>query len=167
MTRHKSILAPAVAAVLALVSSDSLRAADYQIVAPPVVAQPAAPAAGCPTCAAASSSVGGCKSCGTSWFHHHDKGPYVVNLCPGACFGYFQTQWRKWDDVCPYPYQGIGVSDAPKPPSPVLPGVSKPGTTLPGPRPVDPKPGSDSKPGDLKPMSSLTIPQIPRPGNGS
>jgi hypothetical protein len=167
MTTYKSILASAVAAVLALVSSDSLRAADYQIVAPPVVGQSTAPVAGCPTCAAASSSVGGCKSCGTSWFHHHDKGPYVVNLCPGACFGYFQTQWRKWDDVCPYPYQGIGVSDAPKPPSPVLPGVSKPGTTLPGPRPIDPKPGSDSKPGDIKPMSSITIPQIPRPGNGS
>jgi len=77
---------------------------------------------------------------------HKDKGPYVTNLCPGACFGYFQTQWRKWDEVCPYPYQGTGVTDAPKRPTPALPSiydrlpVEKKGT-LPEPRPIDPKTG--------------------------
>src|SRR5437588_3273 len=66
----------------------------------------------CPTCksglASFVSGLGTCKSCGahschscskcgTPWIHSHTKGPYIVNLCPGACFGYFQTQWRKWD----------------------------------------------------------------------
>src|SRR5262245_29702363 len=26
------------------------------------------------------------------------KPPYTVNLCPGACFGYHQTQWRSWNE---------------------------------------------------------------------
>lgn len=180
MTIHKSILASAITAVIALGSSGNLRAADNPIVTPPAPQyitpagpQSIAPAGGCPTCAAPASttamSTSGCKTCGSSWFHHHTKGPFEVNLCPGACFGYFQTQWRKWDEVCPYPYQGIGVSDAPKPPTPLLP---IPGTTLPNPRPADTKP-SDTKPTDPKssdakpPMSSsTTLPQIPIPRNG-
>jgi hypothetical protein len=160
MSIHKSILTPALAAVLALWSCDSLRAGDFQIVPPPVNSQYSAPAT-CPTCTGTSSSAGGCKSCGSSWFHHHTKGPYEVNLCPGACFGYFQTQWRKWDDVCPYPYQGVGVSDAPRPPSQVLPTPGKGATVLPDPRSVDPKSGLvDPKPGDIKPMSYNAPPTV-------
>jgi hypothetical protein len=148
MTVHKFILAAAVAVVLAVWTDSSVRAADYPPIPPPVMGQPNAsavpvPASSCPTCGAAAGHAAGCKSCstcGSSWYHKKDKGPYVVNLCPGACFGYFQTQWRKWDDVCPYPYQGIGVSDAPKPPAPALPAITKPGaTTIPSPRPVDSK----------------------------
>jgi hypothetical protein len=136
-------------------------------VMPPGPIMYSAPTPGCTTCGAAtqpgSTSCKSCQSCGSSWLHHHDKGPYVVNLCPGACFGYFQTQWRKWDDVCPYPYQGIGVSDAPKPPAPVLPGVSKPaGTTLPVPQPADP-----GKTGVPKGTSYNFYPQIPVPGVGN
>jgi hypothetical protein len=169
MTLHKSIPTAAVAVVLALWTDNSLYAADYPSVPAPVMGQAgmattAAPVSGCPTCGTAGPRVTGssCATCGSSWFHKHDKGPYVVNLCPGACFGYFQTQWRKWDDVCPYPYQGIGVSDAPRPPAPALPGISKPGTTIPGPRPVEPKTS------DSKPMSYFNqLPPIPVPGNGN
>jgi hypothetical protein len=192
MNLHKAILAPAAALALAVCGANALLAGDNQFPppmgspnvgpygaygAPPYGAPPAGygapystqygPGGGCPSCGGGSFSggSGGCKSCescGGSWLHHHDKGPFVVNLCPGACFGYFQTQWRKWDDVCPYPYQGIGVSDAPRPPSPVIPGPTtapgKSGTTIPGPRPV---PSSDSKP-----MSHNGYPTIPVPGNG-
>jgi hypothetical protein len=163
MTLPKSIFAAAIAVVLAAGSGTNLGAADIPMVPAPVAGQYSQPATtvppgGCPTCAAASSQSMGAKSCpncGSHWFQHHTKGPYVVNLCPGACFGYFQTQWRKWDDVCPYPYQGIGVSDAPKPVAPVLPGISKPATTIPTPRPVDTKPMS----------SNYTLPSIPVAGN--
>jgi hypothetical protein len=129
----------------------SVSAAD---VAPPVQAAPAvigsapvieAAPGGCPTC---QGGVAGCSTCGKKCgglFQKH-KPPFQVTLCPGACFGYFQTQWRKWDDVCPYPYLGHGVSDAMR-----VPGAARqagpdtaPAPTLKGgeltkPRPVDPK----------------------------
>jgi hypothetical protein len=162
----KNSYIPAVAAVLAVWGAANLRAADYPMVPPPISGQFTVSPAGCTTCSGLGSTTGtcqscqgnkGCATCGSAWFQKHEKGPYVVNLCPGACFGYFQTQWRKWDDVCPYPYQGIGVTDAPRPPAPALPG-----TTLPGPRPVEPK--IDPKTG--KPMTMNGYPQIPVPGNG-
>ena len=167
MTVHKSILTAAVAVVLAVWSESSVSAADYPGIPPAVVGQPntvasPAPVSGCPTCTSAAAPATGCKSCaasGSTWFFKREKGASAVNLCPGACFGYFQTQWRKWDDVCPYPYQGVGVSDAPKPPAPTLPTPGKTGTTVPSPRPVDPKPG------DGKPMSYNTPIPIPVPGN--
>jgi hypothetical protein len=142
MTVHKSILTAATAVLFALCTTGS-PAADNQPVPPTVAGQASMPGTtvpvrSCPTCGSGNANMGGyksCPTCGSSWLHHHTKGPYVVNLCPGACFGYFQTHWRKWDDVCPYPYQGIGVSDAPKPPAPVLPAV-----TIPKPRPVETKP---------------------------
>jgi hypothetical protein len=121
------------------------RAADETKTPGPGAAQVSVlpPTAGgsCATCGAAGPTVG-CSTCGKllrghNRFGHKNKNePFQVNLCPGACFGYFQTQWRKWDDVCPYPYLGTGVSDAPKPPAPALP---KSGTPLTPPRPIDPK----------------------------
>lgn len=84
----------------------------------------------------------------------HKKDPYPVTLCPGACFGYFQTQWRKWDEVCPYPYLGTGVSDAARP---VAPSANpRPlGTGLDAPRTLD-KTMPEPKKSDL--------PSIPTPG---
>jgi hypothetical protein len=168
MNVHKLIFTAAVAVVFAISIQGNVRAADTPAVPQPVAGAatlPAtgAPVVGCATCGSAGGLAGGksCPTCGSSWFRKHDKGPYVVNLCPGACFGYFQTQWRKWDDVCPYPYQGIGVSDAPKPVAPVLPGINKTTTpTIPSPRPVE------GKTSDSKPMSSNT-PSIPIPVYGS
>jgi hypothetical protein len=155
MNIQRYMLTPAMAAVIALWSTN-LKAADTASPAPTTMPAPGpltynAQAGGCPTCAAGSAGSSGCKgcqSCGSTWFHHHDKGPYVVNLCPGACFGYFQTQWRKWDDVCPYPYQGISVSDAPRPVAPLLPAPTpaKPTGTLPIPQP-------ETKSGTVRPMS--------------
>ncbi|MBX9622246.1 MAG: hypothetical protein K2X82_00375 [Gemmataceae bacterium] len=82
----------------------------------------------CPTCLNGRFGIG---------FRHR---PTVPTLAPGACFGYFPTQWNRWEDVCPLPYAG-----APEPP----PGPKAPKTAaLPDPRPAgdgtDPKgKGSD------------------------
>jgi hypothetical protein len=80
----------------------------------PIVVVPAAPVAeGCPTCTTgpggAPCKLGGCKTCNTC----SPKKPVVGQLRPGACYGYFQTQWHRWEDVCPIPYQGVGLPDAP------------------------------------------------------
>lgn len=135
-------------------------AADEPRAAAPVSVTPAYadPAVGtCATCGNSGPTVG-CSTCGKllrghARFGHKNSGPFQVTLCPGACFGYFQTQWRKWDDVCPYPYLGTGVSDAPKPPAPVLP---KGGAPLTPPRPVEPKMGEPKK-------VPLPIPGVPEP----
>jgi hypothetical protein len=114
-------------------------------------------AAGCASCQSGKNGFlkGHCNACGKllgSNLHKDKKAPYPVTLCPGACFGYFQTQWRKWDEVCPYPYLGIGVSDAPKTPG----AASRPGTgELAPPRPLDPKMND--------PMKVGNGPQIPIP----
>ncbi|MFO0805123.1 MAG: hypothetical protein U0791_18610 [Gemmataceae bacterium] len=86
--------------------------------------QPAAPAIAGPTmvedfrgCATCNSAAAACDSCGKVKKHchgcHKSCTPYVTTLCPGACFGYFQTQWHRWENVCPIPYQGVGLTDAP------------------------------------------------------
>ena len=169
----KTSYLPAVTAALALWSASHLRAADYPMVPSPISGQFTVSPTGCTTCSGLGQSMGsscqscqggnkGCASCGSTWFVKHDKGPFVVNLCPGACFGYFQTQWRKWDDVCPYPYQGIGVTDAPRPPAPPLPGTVVPSGPLPNPRPVENK--IDPRTG--KPMSMNGNPQVYVQGSG-
>jgi hypothetical protein len=97
--------------------------------------------AACATCN--STHEAACNACRAhhSLFHHKKVcTPYQTTLCPGACFGYFQTQWHRWENVCPIPYQGVGLSDAPlktnPPPTP----------------PVIPKTGSDGP-----------VPKIPMP----
>ena len=139
----------------------SAPAADVTPPPPPVVAPGAVSVGGAPGCETCQHGVaGGCATCGKlgglmhkDWLHKN-KGPYPVTLCPGSCFGYFQTQWRKWDDACPYPYLGIGVGDAPRTMTP-------PGTGLPQPRPIDPKMPEPKKTG------SLDLPSIPTAPTGS
>lgn len=83
---------------------------------------PAAPAVvageGCATCTAGPAGApcrsATCKSCEGRHLGYKPPKPVVGQLRPGACFGYFQTQWHRWEDVCPLPYQGVGVSDAPQ-----------------------------------------------------
>ena len=184
MSVHKKMLL--VAVVWACASAGQARAADVQPVpvystAPAALAAgPCVSQAGCGTCATGLSrftaGFRGAPSCNkslcdTRWLHlQHRKEPYVVTLCPGACFGYFQTQWRKWDDVCPYPYQGSGVGDAARGPVPYLPSASdrppqdpkKNGNGLPPPRVVDPKTGMP-----IPPPNGGGLPQIPQyPGPG-
>src|SRR5262245_2745222 len=111
---------PAIAAMavaLAWSGVSAVVAADTTPGAPPAVVgaapAPVAPPA-CESCQTCQHGIAkkNCSVC-DKW-PHKNKPQYPVTLCPGACFGYFQTQWRKWDDACPYPYLGIGVSDAPR-----------------------------------------------------
>ena len=141
-------------------------AVDTPVAAPPVVHPAAAP---CPTCAAPAGTPCG-PTCGPTWTGtkecrtHFGRPvpPYQTKLCPGACFGYFQTQWSRWEDVCPVPYQGHGITDAPAtrttPVTPVRPPVEvkKPVDPKPmDPKSLDPKFNKDPKGGELPP---------PRPG---
>jgi hypothetical protein len=161
MTVTKTLLTAAV--VMAFGLSGRGIAADTTPTQLPaaITAGPTVQGSACASCASGldrfGSCDGGCKSCHTCGhlLHVPDRGPFVVNLCPGACFGYFQTQWRKWENVCPYPYQGINVNDAAKAPSPSLPSTSdklppmKKPDTLTEPRKIDPNTG---------------LPVIPMPG---
>lgn len=135
-------------------ASASAQAADV-VPPPPVVA--AAPVAagdpGCATCEHGAAS-GSCATCKHHVLLKKNKTPFQVNLCPGACFGYFQPQWRKWDDVCPYPYIGHGVGDAPRPAAPVI-NVPRPGGELSPPRPL---PGTEKE--KMEPKGS-GLPPIP------
>jgi hypothetical protein len=102
----------------------------------PVIVEGEAGPGGCATCQHGA-AAGTCSRCAKWLALHKHKGQFPVTLCPGACFGYFQTQWRKWDEVCPYPYLGTGVSDAGRLPGPVV--APKTGTELTPPRTLDPK----------------------------
>jgi hypothetical protein len=179
MSGRKAILTAAV--VLALGAARVARAAD---VPPPYSCAPAALAAG-PCASQGCTNTGltrftaSCRgvnsacansSCETSRFPMHKKEPYVVNLCPGGCFGHFQTQWRKWDEVCPVQ----GVVEVMPPPIPPLPPSSdrtpvdkkKNGDGLPPPRVIDPKIGMPIPP--PPPPGVGTLPAVPLyPGLGS
>lgn len=114
--------------------------------------------------------------CDTTRFQgHRQKDPYVVNLCPGACFGYFPTQWRSWEEVCPTgvaidPHKAVPpyvppASDRPLPDM-KLPDVKKNGDGVPAPRTVDPKTGMGATlpPPSVSVMPSSTggvLPTIP------
>jgi hypothetical protein len=146
------------AAVAALAwTGGAISAADVTPVAPtvPVVGAPVVigdpGSAGCESCQHGAIRSK-CNACGTLLSSVLPKGrktPSSVSLCPGACFGYFQTQWRKWDEACPYPYQGIGASDALK-----LPGARP--NELNQPRPTDPKLMPEPKK-----TGSTSLPPIP------
>jgi hypothetical protein len=101
----------------------------------PVPVSPAVPVTvdPCPTCVAGPAGApcgsAGCRSC--SRLGHragcNPAKPVAGQLRPGACFGYFQTQWHRWEDVCPLPYQGVGANDVPQRapvpgPLPIVPG---------------------------------------------
>jgi|SRR5579883_314317 len=138
-------------------TASSVHAAD--ITTPTPVVAGAAPLtvgdAGCATCQSCQHGLasGSCPTCGKlitgARLHKSNKKPYPVNLCPGACFGYFQTQWRKWDEVCPYPYLGMG----PNPNLNLAPdGMMPPGGLAP-PRPLDQKMPDPKKVGsDVPPI---------------
>ncbi len=155
----------AMATVLVWGGVSSVAAAD--VTPPPPAPVYGAPVTvgdpGCAACQSGQQSFGRtkCNSCGRllgSNLHKDRKAPYPVTLCPGACFGYFQTQWRKWDDVCPYPYLGQGVTDAPRVPGSVP--LPPPGGGLTPPRPLDPK-MIDPKMPDPKKTGGAPLPPIP------
>jgi len=150
--------APAAVAV-AMSCAGATNAADP--VPSPIVAGPAVVAApeAFPTYPA--SGTVGCESCGRghiSLFHSKKKSaPRAPSLAPGACFGYFQTQWHRWEDVCPIPYQGAGLTDAPpRPAPPIIPVAPPPDST---------KKSSDTplpkKAGPATAPAPTTLPSIP------
>jgi len=103
---------PVAVTVTVLGMSDVLAAADQPGAAPkaPTMVEDFR---GCATCNSAAAACDTCGKVHKSLFHHHKTcTPYQTTLCPGACFGYFQTQWHRWENVCPIPYQGVGLSDA-------------------------------------------------------
>ena len=167
--RRLAARALALAAILG--GSSAATAADETPAPAPAVAAPALGGPGCPTCNGGGPAAGhgscGRLGCGTPLFGKK-KAPYVVQLCPGACFGYFQTQWHKWEDVCPLPYQGVGQSDAPPPapgyvapvPQPrQLPDVKTPDTKAP--QKPDGKGNGVPEPRQVKPNGTSALPTIP------
>lgn len=131
----------AATAAFAVWDSRDLRAADGPIAYPSAFASSAGPLAPAPA---------GCSSCGKLGLgglfgRTRGQAPVVVQLAPSGCFGYHQTQWHRWEDLCPSPSSGPG----PLPPIPVLPpNASVPGMKAPDPLPVDPKatPGMGLRP---------------------
>jgi hypothetical protein len=129
----------------------------------PVVVAPAAPVAVaevCPTCTAGPAGrpcgLGGCKSCNGC----NPKKPVVGQLRAGACYGYFQTQWHRWEDVCPLPYQGVGLNDVPRasviPAPPAVPTVPRSDAPpQPGPMPTTVPPTKGGLPGIPPPESKF------------
>src|SRR5688572_19255937 len=89
------------AAAIILGSAGTSVAADTPVVAIPATVVNAVPCASCAAPAGAACRAN-CttKGCRTH-FGLRTKTPFQTHLCPGACFGYFQTQWSKWEDVCP------------------------------------------------------------------
>jgi hypothetical protein len=140
---------------------------------PPVMADPAV-ATDCPTC---SGDPAGRKPFfehvghGQLLGHIHAKKITVPTLCPGACFGYFQTKWNRWEDVCSHYYQGINVSDAPKAPIPAaktpIGAKAPPATTtvpMPMPNPTVPVPSPLPAPSTVpNPMGTIPVPPISAP----
>ncbi len=142
-------------AVLAWFGSEALGAdvTPPRTTAPVIVEAEVAPG-GCATCQHGS-AASSCTQCSKWLSWHKKKKPYQVTLNPGACFGHFQTQWRRWDEVCPYPYGGSGVSDAGR-----LPGTK--GSELNPPRQANPMVPS-KMPDPTKPVTNP--PSTPKRGS--
>jgi hypothetical protein len=130
---------PFAVAVTAIGLSGKVMAAD-QAAAPAIAATPTM-VSDFKACESCNSAAAACDSCSKLKGHLHLLGgcghkkctPYQTTLCPGACFGYFQTQWHRWENVCPIPYQGVGLTDAPlrnapAATAPVIPTVPTPKT---------------------------------------
>jgi hypothetical protein len=114
----------------------------------------------CPTCVNGRFGIG---------FRHR---PTVPSLAPGACFGFFPTQWNRWQDVCPIPYPGVGVEE-PGPTSTAKKADPKKGPKAeiaPPPKPASDAPPDDpkGKGGELpKPGTLPNIPEAPKGGAGA
>jgi len=165
-TLYRYLALGAAALVVSLGSAGTSGAAD-QTPPPPPPPPPAVADPGCPTCTVAATgapcTAPGCTTCKKVGIGHKPCKPYVTNLRPGACFGYFQTQWHRWEDVCPIPYQGVGIVDAPPRPTPPLV-TSSPVPVAP---PADPKAKGSDAPLPKPPLSPDPAPKPPTPAPGT
>jgi len=130
MSRLFSI--PVVVVVTVFGFADMLSAADQPAPAGPAVEHSVATA--CDTCGKVRS---------LHFPHSMIRTPHQPKLAPGSCFGYFQTQWNRWENVCPIPYQGM----------PGAPVHSAPGGIRPT---LDPKAGGSDGPIPLR-----KVPPVP------
>jgi hypothetical protein len=173
----------AAALVMCVGLGDEAIAADAPVAPPSLIGLPTpVPAtASCPTCAAPAGHItSGCSSCSKSRMHFPKRcNTGVPQIAPGSCFGYFPTQWSRWEDVCPVQYSGLGLSNLPPPPpvptTPTVPSAPMPkpdvngkngkkNGELPPPRP-SPMPkgaGATPLPSIPTPMPS-PLPPIPKP----
>lgn len=140
------------AVVVALGWAGSAPAADPGTV--PIAAGPAVVAGPEPFPSYPASGTVGCETRGRGhrMLFHNKKidTPRVPYLAPGACFGYFQTQWHRWEDVCPIPYQGAGLTDAPARPGPPI-------------NPAAPSPDATKKSSDTPLPKKAALPTAPAP----
>ncbi len=154
------------AAALVLCLSIHSPASDPGPVPLPISAGPVVMAGEVPCATCGTTPAGSCQTCQTCKGHGKRAIPYKVNLCPGACFGYFPTQWHRWEEVCPIPYPGAGLSDAPRIPTPPLP-TNPAISTQPKPMVPETKLPTDPMRELPKPMKLPgdpgTLPKIPMP----
>ena len=162
------------AGVAAVVLGSAGGAAAVDTPAAPAPVYAAAPVysvapGGCATCQAAPAADCGSPGCATcaqkrAW-HHKECTPYVTHLRPGACFGYFQTQWHRWENVCPLPYQGVGLNDAPPLPTPAATGSDNPvgpgAGAPPSGKSGDPLPNPTKSPENAPKPDPLPLPPMP------
>jgi hypothetical protein len=127
------------------------------------------PSAACPpdarTCGPTARGV-------NAWMQkHHDKKFYHPTICPGSCFGYFQTNWTAWEQACPNwcgdqaPVAGPAVVTTPAPAVqvPVAP-ASAPKTLPPTAPAKEPVKESSQLPPANAPTPAATTP-VSIPGN--
>ena len=130
----------------------------------------------CPTCGPtiSASSESKCGHCGLIPTPIFDKlfikKHCVPTICPGSCFGHFQTKWTPWPAACPqwqagvvgydpnlvhqYPPAGIRTNIEPEKKIPAAentgPGDTTPKDLMPKPRPVPPR-ENETEPKSLPP----------------
>jgi hypothetical protein len=106
--------------------------------APPVHAAPVLPAAVMPF-ATVSPGCTTCQTKGGLFSKHRPCNGRAMSINPDSCFGFYFTQWSRWEDVCPMPAPPGIPAIPPTPRTPVAPKPEKTGNSdapLPRPAPV-------------------------------
>ena len=119
--------------------------------APPVHATPAYPAATMPFAAVSP----GCSSCQTKtgfFSKHRPCDGRAMSINPDTCFGFYHTQWSRWEDVCPIPAPP-GIPAAP---------VIAPTVVVPAKPAAEPK-AKELKNSDAPLPRPSPLPSIPKP----
>jgi hypothetical protein len=94
------------------------------------------------------------------WYKRRLPQPMIL---PGSCFGYFQTRWTAWKDVCPESNcaapAGVSAPPAtPDEPTKLTPAVEEMTPPRPAVPPADPVPAPAPAPVPLPPAKSTVTP---------